>query len=213
MFADLVARHEGAFYSFVHNVHNKGRGLFDDLMHWIELFVNLVRDGFPTRVSLDYLLPHAGKEREDVMAEVDAVIAYHRALKIAHYQRMRRRLVRGEQSDRDEDAAFVAGVMQNLNLSSVGEDVGDLQAQDSDEEEQADMSDADSFVDAQETQQQAQQQPSGSLNAPPQAGFKHRSLNYIQPPVLVHLPKLVPILVELVRPSLIEARKRARQEK
>ncbi|CEH12080.1 Membrane coat complex Retromer, subunit VPS5/SNX1, Sorting nexins, and related PX domain-containing proteins [Ceraceosorus bombacis] len=43
VFIDLVGRHEGRFYHFVHEVHSKGSGLFDGLMHWIELFINFVR--------------------------------------------------------------------------------------------------------------------------------------------------------------------------
>ena len=43
VFVDLVERHEGRFYNFVHQVHSKGSGLFDGLMHWIELFINFVR--------------------------------------------------------------------------------------------------------------------------------------------------------------------------
>ncbi|KAE8234351.1 hypothetical protein CF326_g611 [Tilletia indica] len=43
VFIDLVQRHEGRFYTFVHQVHSKGSGLFDGLMHWAELFINFVR--------------------------------------------------------------------------------------------------------------------------------------------------------------------------
>ncbi|PWN50886.1 hypothetical protein IE53DRAFT_410573 [Violaceomyces palustris] len=45
VFIDLVERHEAKFYNFVHQVHSKGSGLFDGLMHWIELFINFVRGG------------------------------------------------------------------------------------------------------------------------------------------------------------------------
>jgi hypothetical protein len=87
-FVDLVGRHEASFYHFVYQVHSKGSGVFDELMHWIELFINLVREGFPHPVALEFLLPHAGKEREEVMKEIDAVVEYHRKLKVAHHQRM-----------------------------------------------------------------------------------------------------------------------------
>lgn len=188
-FIDLVARHENAFYQFVHQVHSKGRGLFDDLMRWVELFVDLIRDGLPSPISLEFLLPHAGEERMRVMAEVDALVDYHRALKVAHHERMRRRLLNGEQRETDEDAAFVGEVMKNLNLGKMSNEVDDLAAEESDEEEQelADSSDEDS-----------QGTPtSGSMKKKRDA--KRTDLS---PPKLVLIPKLVPVFTELIRPSL-----------
>ena len=73
IFIDLIQRHEQSFYSFVHKVHSKGEGLFTGLMRWIELFLTLMRDGAGDRISLEFLLPHTGPEREDIIREVDAV--------------------------------------------------------------------------------------------------------------------------------------------
>ena len=135
LFVDLVARHEERFYHFVHQVHSKGEGLFDNLMSWIELFINFVRDGLPSPVSLDFLLPVGGKERDDILAEVDALVEYHRKLKLAHHERMKKRLVKGRQDlDKDADAAFVAGVMDNLHISGVMDDVHDIEHEESDDE-------------------------------------------------------------------------------
>ncbi|WAQ89312.1 hypothetical protein PtA15_10A736 [Puccinia triticina] len=100
-FVDLVARHEGAFYNFVHQVHSKGAGLFDGLMHWIELLVNFVRQGLTNTISLEALLPHPDTpERLALMNEIDEIIEYHRRLKIAHHERMLRRLARDGPEER-----------------------------------------------------------------------------------------------------------------
>ena len=216
LFADLVARHENRFYHFVHSVHSKGEGLFDNLMAWIELFINFVRDGLPSPVSLDFLLPVGGQERQEVLAEVDAIVEYHRKLKLAHHERMKKRLVKGTDDDKDVDAAFVAGVMQNLHIDAVMDDVHDVEAEESDDEA-ADYSSSSEEEEADEvdTLDAAQRGPvpgaggrrSEQQQQPPQAmpsrnGRKKKDRVQIDPPRLVHIPKLVPVFVELVRPSL-----------
>ncbi|KAG0659904.1 hypothetical protein C6P46_004844 [Rhodotorula mucilaginosa] len=218
LFADLVARHENRFYHFVHSVHSKGEGLFDNLMAWIELFINFVRDGLPSPVSLDFLLPVGGREREEVLAEVDAIVEYHRKLKLAHHERMKKRLVKGTDDDKDVDAAFVAGVMQNLHIDGVMDDVHDVEAEESDEEaadysssseeeEEADQVGAEERpvlgAGGRRLDQQQQQQAVPSRN-----GRKKKDRVQIDPPRLVHIPKLVPVFVELVRNELDEARRK-----
>ncbi|GAA5821178.1 hypothetical protein JCM11491_003106, partial [Sporobolomyces phaffii] len=141
IFVDLVARHEARFYHFVHQVHSKGEGLFDNLMAWIELFINFVRDGLPSPVSLDFLLPVGGQERADVLAEVDAIVEYHRRLKLAHHERMAKRLATGKESDRDVDAAFVSSVMGNLDIGTVMDDVNDVEAEDESSDDDDDNND------------------------------------------------------------------------
>ena len=222
LFADLVARHENRFYHFVHSVHSKGEGLFDNLMAWIELFINFVRDGLPSPVSLDFLLPVGGQERQEVLAEVDAIVEYHRKLKLAHHERMKKRLVKGTDDDKDVDAAFVAGVMQNLHIDGVMDDVHDVEAEESDDEA-ADYSSSSEEEEADEVdtldagqrgpvpgaggqrseQQQQQQQPQAM---PSRNGRKKKDRVQIDPPRLVHIPKLVPVFVELVRARLFLSR-------
>lgn len=51
VFIDLVGRHEQAFYSFVHNVHSRGSGLFDGLMDWLQRIINLIRGAGPEEES------------------------------------------------------------------------------------------------------------------------------------------------------------------
>ncbi|GAA5879573.1 hypothetical protein JCM3774_000289 [Rhodotorula dairenensis] len=213
LFADLVARHENRFYHFVHSVHSKGEGLFDNLMAWIELFINFVRDGLPSPVSLDFLLPVGGQEREQVLAEVDAIVEYHRKLKLAHHERMKKRLVKGVDNDKDVDAAFVAGVMQNLHIDGVMDDVHDVEAEASDDEGSAYYSSSEDEVDSEAA---ARDTPPQSLPAakqqapqvPSRNGGRKKDRVQIDPPRLEHIPKLVPVFVELVRNELDEARRK-----
>lgn len=219
-FVDLVGRHEGRFYHFVHQVHSKGEGLFDNLMKWIELFINFVRDGLPERVSLEFLLPVESKERAKLMREVDSIVEYHRQLKQAHHDRMKKRMLSGRGTDADKDAAFVSGVMSNLKLGDVMSDVADVAAADSDDELDVDDDEEEEERDpssSQETFQSAQPSPSSPSNTrsgaaklerlPPSNAekkkkSKHEQMMPLATPNLVLIPKLVPVFVELVSPPL-----------
>ncbi|GAA5841301.1 hypothetical protein JCM11251_001619 [Rhodosporidiobolus azoricus] len=213
IFVDLVARHENRFYHFVHQVHSKGEGLFDNLMSWIELFINFVRDGLPSPVSLDFLLPVGGKEREEVLAEVDALVEYHRKLKAAHHERMKKRMTKGEDLDKDADAAFVTGVMQNLHIGTVMDDVNDVEAEGSEDEaeEEGEPSSDEDDLDA-PPPLPPKATGSGSATSPLQRPKQSRKKDRtpIEPPKLVHIPPMVPIFVELVRNELAQARQRQR---
>ncbi|KAJ3508861.1 hypothetical protein NLJ89_g5523 [Agrocybe chaxingu] len=139
-FIDLVQRHEQSFYNFVHKVHSKGEGLFDSLMHWIELFLTVVREGVGDPVSLEFLLPHSGKERADIIAEVDQVALYHYKLKVLYEDKLRRRFGRAQGSEADvEDEATQTLVNSVVGEISFGElvsgDAIDIAAEETDEEE------------------------------------------------------------------------------
>ncbi|CAL1700646.1 unnamed protein product [Somion occarium] len=140
-FIDLIQRHEQAFYSFVHKVHSKGEGLFDSLMRWIELFLTLMRDGLGEAISLEFLLPYTGKEREDVLREVDEVARYHYKLKLAYEAKVRRRFGRTQgQSDADAEDEAVTNMVNNVVADlSFGDlvkgDADDLAAEATDDEE------------------------------------------------------------------------------
>lgn len=140
-FINLVQRHEQAFYNFVHKVHSKGEGLFDSLMKWTELFINFIREGLGEPISLEFLLPHTGEERANVLKEVDAVAMYHYKLKLAHEDKLRRRFGRAQDgvkgADAEDEAAkqLMEGVMSDM-------DVGDLVRGEA-EDAAADMADGD----------------------------------------------------------------------
>ncbi|GAC97055.1 conserved fungal protein [Pseudozyma hubeiensis SY62] len=123
VFVDLVERHEGRFYNFVHQVHSKGSGLFDGLMHWIELFINFVRgnersaevvsqqagteqavgkSGGIGEVDLEICLPAGGEERRKALDEIDSLALYAYRLKFLRELKLRRKLA-------DREVAGVAG--------------------------------------------------------------------------------------------------------
>ncbi len=148
IFIDLIQRHEQSFYSFVHKVHTKGEGLFTRLMRWIELFLTLMRDGLGEPISLDFILPHTGAERADILREVDEVALYHYKLKVAYEAKLRRRFGRTQgmnDADAEDEAAaqLVNGVVRDLSFGDlVKGDADDLAAQETDDED--DSSDEDS---------------------------------------------------------------------
>lgn len=231
LFINLVQRHEARFYHFVHQVHSKGEGLFDNLMQWIELFINFVRDGLPSPVSLEVLLPHAGPQRAALLAEVDAIVDYHRQLKLAHHLRMEKRLKNrgGKPNDADADAAFVNGVMQNLKIGNVMGDVEDIENEDDSDEDDEDEDGAELSSDDDEdgpedptrangyrSPQRFGSMPVGGQQTPAQLlqvmpnqaakkGGKKDRVPILQPELKL-IPKLVPLFVELVRGELAAAR-------
>lgn len=148
IFIDLIQRHEQSFYSFVHKVHSKGEGLFTGLMRWIELFLNLMRDGVGERLSLEFLLPHTGADRENIMREVDEIALYHYKLKVAYEAKLRRRFGRTQgmnDADAEDEAAaqLVNGVVRDLSFGElVKGDADDLAAQEADDD--SDSSDEES---------------------------------------------------------------------
>jgi len=148
-FIDLVQRHEQAFYTFVHNVHSKGSGLFDSLMAWIELFLSYARDGLPQPVDLEFLLPDSGPQRQAIMAEVDAVAQYHYRLKVAHEEKIRRRFEKGPPGDLDvvtgieesDEAEILDTVMSGLRIDDTAVDMidDDSSSDDDDDDEDEDQ--------------------------------------------------------------------------
>lgn len=143
MFINLIQRHEQAFYNFVHKVHSKGEGLFDNLMRWIELFLTVVREGLGEPISLEFLLPHTGKERTDILAEVDAVALYHYKLKVAYEDKIRRRFGRvqgqvGADAEDEAAQALVQGVVGEISFGELVQgDAVDLAAEETDDSEQS----------------------------------------------------------------------------
>lgn len=145
-FIDLIQRHEQSFYSFVHKVHSKGEGLFDSLMRWIEQFLTLMREGLGEPISLEFLLPHTGQERLEIMKEVDAVARYHYLLKVAYEDKVRRRFGRSQgqsKADAEDEAAteLVNGVVSDLSFGDLVQgDADELVAEASDDDDEEDSS-------------------------------------------------------------------------
>ena len=107
-------------------------------MKWIELFITIVREGLKEPISLEYLLPHKGKERDEIMNEVDKVALYHYKLKILYENKLRRRFGSANgQSQADADEAtqtLINGFVGEVNLGELTNDTIDMEAEVSDEE-------------------------------------------------------------------------------
>lgn len=144
MFINLVQRHEQSFYYFVYKVHAKGDGLFDNLTRWIELFIAVLREGFGEPISLEFLLPHMGQERQEILEEVDKVALYHYKLKVLHEDKVRRRFGRAQgqnEADAEDEATQVLldNAVSEITLGElVRADGGDIDAESNSEEESSD---------------------------------------------------------------------------
>ncbi|KAI0773353.1 hypothetical protein BC629DRAFT_1527844 [Irpex lacteus] len=168
IFIDLIQRHEQAFYNFVHKVHSKGEGLFDSLMRWIEQFLTLMREGLGEPISLEFLLPHTGQERQEIMREVDAVARYHYMLKVAYEDKVRRRFGRSQrqsEADAEDEAAaeMVNGIVSDLSFGDlVKGDADELAAEASDEEDDEDSSSDEEDSDDDDDSEEDDDEDSGS---------------------------------------------------
>ncbi|MBW0527217.1 hypothetical protein O181_066932 [Austropuccinia psidii MF-1] len=207
-FVDLVGRHEEAFYNFVHQVHSKGASLFDDLMHWIELFVNFVRQGLSEPISLETLLPHPDTtDRLALMEEIDEIIEYHRKLKLAHHERMMKRLARDgpeDAYDQERDIELVNGVMKNLNLTnSIGQDIEEVVREEmAESNESSDEQASTSSSHNQSLSNDNHQSNKKKRNVQKHFKNKTRGKDEIKIPTLKIIPTLTPLFTELVQKLL-----------
>lgn len=113
-------------------------------MKWIELFLTFVREGLHggQTIALEYLLPHTGPERVEILQEVDAVALYHYKLKVAYEDKVRRRFTKQKGSG-DEDAAqaLVDNVVGELQFGSlITGDAEEIFAEEEEEETDSDES-------------------------------------------------------------------------
>lgn len=146
-------------------------------MKWIELFLTIVREGLTEPVSLEFLLPHTGQERAEIMIEVDKVALYHYKLKVLYEDKLRRRFGRANgqsPADVEDEAtqALVNGVVGEISFGElVTGDAIDLAAEETDEEE---SSSEESFSSGFETGSEdesdgSEDKGSGSVNGRPMA--------------------------------------------
>ncbi len=104
----------------MHKVHSKGEGLFSGLMHWIELFLDIVREGLGEPISLEFILPHTGDERRDTIKEIDEVALHHYKLKVAYESKLRRRFGRAGGAnvggDDENTREIVGGLVRDVSI-------------------------------------------------------------------------------------------------
>jgi hypothetical protein len=152
-FINLVQRHEQSFYNFVHKVHSKGEGLFDGLIKWTELVLTVMREGLAgDPISLEFLLPHTGQDRLNIIHDVDAFALYHYRMKLAYENKLRKRFGRLQKHDAEaeEDATqqMVDDVAGEFDFGElVSGDAHELQAENS-EDEPSDDEDSSEFESA-----------------------------------------------------------------
>ena len=193
---NLVERHEQAFYSFVHKVQTKGEGLFDSLMHWIELFLTLTRDGFGQQVSLEFILPHTGAERVQIMQEVDNVALYYYKMKLFYEEKLRRRFGRAQagKSDADADDAaaqeLVDGVVKELSFGElVKGDANDIAAGESDESgDSSESSSEEESTSSEEDADDAETPPTESTPKPSRPASKDPAVRRARSPAKPLVP-------------------------
>jgi hypothetical protein len=193
-------------------------------MKWIELFINFVRDGLPTAISLEFLLPYAGKQREEVMEEVDQIIEYHRKLKVNQQDKMKRKLLKGRTNPQDlvvegdPESAFLNDMMEKIQVNPILDDeIGEDESDEAEEDEDEDDSEAEEevFYEASTNSPIAGSSPlvkslppvPGQLVPIPSAKKKKRERVVIPPPKLKHIPLLVPIFIELISDELHSGRR------
>ncbi|KAF5389109.1 hypothetical protein D9757_004908 [Collybiopsis confluens] len=175
-FIDLIQRHEQSFYSFVHKVHSKGEGLFDSLMRWIELFLTFMREGLGQPISLEYLLPHKGQERAEILAEVDRVALYHYKLKLLYEDKIRRRFGRMQvQNDADAEdqatKALVDGVVGEISFGDIVQgdaiDVAAEDTEDDSEDDEDEVSSSTEYETGSEEESDSSKESNGTSPPPP----------------------------------------------
>ncbi|KAF8655309.1 hypothetical protein AX16_003206 [Volvariella volvacea WC 439] len=202
-FIDLIQRHEQAFYSFVHKVHSKGDGLFDSLMRWIELFLTVVREGLGEPICLEFLLPHVGKERADILSEVDQLALYHYKLKVLYEDKLRRRFGRaqGQNEVEAEDEATQILLDSVVGEISFGEVVqGDADDIAAEETEDSDGSSSDyetgsssgHSVTSSDSEDSAPRQSLSQAHTPPTSSASRSSTSPLSTPSPVHGSKTSP---------------------
>lgn len=151
-------------------------------MHWIDVFLTVIRESLGEPISLEFLLPHTGLERDQIMSEIDRVALYHYKLKVLYEEKLRRRFVRAQgnsyhsSADAEDEAAqelldnIVAGELNFGDL--VSGDAIDLAAQVTDEESSSEEyssseEDTDSEAESSSSQDEKMLTPKKSPMSPP----------------------------------------------
>ncbi len=188
IFIDLIERHEQSFYYFVHKVHSKGEGLFSGLMRWVELFLDVVREGLGEAIGLEFILPHTGDERGEIMSEIDQVALYHYKLKVAHESKLRRRFGRAGGADMggDDETArnIMNGVVRDVSFGDLMRtDMLDVAAEEEDDSDDSyeSSSEFESATDDEESQSAESSQRPSLPNTTPRRAQEPQAVPPSQP--------------------------------
>lgn len=199
-FVNLVQRHQQKFYHFVHQVHTKGSGLFQRLIHWIELFVNYVRDPREAKacglgwIDLEQCLALSHVDRACVMKEVDAVIQHVYKLKLQRELKRRRKLVNKAVAraadEPQEEEAFINTMSEQFGFGSgLQDEIEELDGSDDETSDSDPLSssdddsgpeDADATALRRARMMQAEQPAGSSLVAPTTHAIKTMLPTFVQ---------------------------------
>lgn len=144
-FIDLCARHEEAFYRFVHEVHIHDNGLFDQLMGWLEGILGFLRNGPRSGAKLDMNALMQGAvsvgrvDKARCIEEIDALIAWQTARKKWHSDKTRRKMAGGDEPAGAKPALAAQTTSNGFRSSDFGlneSDIQDLGLGESDAEEE-----------------------------------------------------------------------------
>jgi hypothetical protein len=169
-------------------------------MRWIELFLTVVREGLGEPVSLEFLLPHTGQERANILAEVDKVALYHYKLKVAYEAKLRRRFGRAQNAVDAEDQAaqvLVNGVVEEIGFGELIQgDVDDIAAEENSESGDDDSSDDESTSDNEDASDDSDESDDSgettSKESIPRPRPAIRSQTIKRPPQTVPIPDAQP---------------------
>ncbi|EON62079.1 hypothetical protein W97_01298 [Coniosporium apollinis CBS 100218] len=148
-FIDLCARHEDAFYRFVHEVHIHDNGLFDQLMGWLEGILEFLRKGPRSGAMLDMNALFQGAldvgtiEKRTAVREINSLVRWQAARKKWHHDKTRQKMASGGEGSGGKGLGVNGFRSSDFGLNEL--DLQDLELDDSDldADEEADDSDLD----------------------------------------------------------------------
>ena len=148
-FIDLCARHQDAFYKFVHEVHIHDNGLFTQIMGWLEGILEFLRHG-PKGGKLDMNALFQGAvdvgniNKETAIGEINSLIKWQEERKKWHQDKTRQKMAAESTSANGGPTPPGSATFRSSDFGLNEADVADLQdADDSDEDEEDEQDDAD----------------------------------------------------------------------
>ncbi|KAH8196884.1 hypothetical protein TruAng_008966 [Truncatella angustata] len=139
-FIDLCARHEHNFYKFVHEVHTHDNGLFTQLMGWVEVILDFLRQG-PAAGALDINALFEGGvgagalDKEIAIREINQLISWQEARKKWHQDKTRQKMAAEGSAGVDNPLPGVSG-FKSSDFGFNDMDFQDMAYDDEEEEEE-----------------------------------------------------------------------------
>ncbi|WFD34164.1 hypothetical protein MCUN1_001000 [Malassezia cuniculi] len=216
-FLELIKRHENVFYNFVRQVHTKGSDLFGALISWVELFISFVNQSNDMSqglgsIDLELCLPAGDDARKRALAQVDEYVKHTYRRKLMREVKVRRKLMRQtvakagqSRAQRTEDEQFLSTVMEQLGVEELfSAQIDDVEAEEdssSDGEAENPISDESSDDEGPEDVEHFRHRW-GQRKQAKEAEQSNDPFKVSAPPNLDAIAEMLPVFVELLRPSL-----------